>query len=98
MEKSLSYRLAIGIAAVIIVVTAITAAAQTRRKPAKRPPVCGNPNVTCGGDITFQPYQLPFRIPRNAVIYDTDLFYALILKSVPSPEESCDNFIPEPER
>jgi len=72
--------------------------AQTRRKPAKRPPVCGNPNVSCGGEITFQPNELPFRIPRNAVIYDTDLFYAVILRSVPSPEESCDNFIPEPER
>ena len=73
-------------------------AAQTRRKPAKRPPVCGNPNVTCGGEIPFQPYDLPFRIPRNAVIYDTDLFYAVILRSVQSPQDSCDNFIPEPER
>jgi hypothetical protein len=72
--------------------------AQTRRKPAKRPPVCGNPNVTCGGEITFQPNELPIRIPRKAVIYDSDLFYAVILRSVPSPEESCDNFIPEPER
>ena len=32
------------------------------------------------------------------MIYDSDLFYAVILRSVPSPEESCDNFIPEPER
>ena len=74
------------------------AVAQTRRKPAKHPQVCGNPNVTCGGQVTFQPNELPFRIPPKAVIYDTDLFYAVILRSVPSPEESCDNFIPEPER
>jgi len=80
------------------VMCATFAGAQTRRKPAKRPPVCGNPNFTCGGEITFPPYDLPFRIPRNAVIYDTDLFYAVILRSVPSAEESCDNFIPEPER
>ena len=72
--------------------------AQTRRKPTKRPPVCGNPNVTCGGGITFQPNELPIRLPRNAVIFDSDFFYAVILRSVPSPEESCDNFIPETER
>ena len=80
------------------VLASTVAIAQTRRKPTKRPPVCGNPNVTCGGEVTFQPNELPFRIPKNAVIYDTDLFYAVILRSVPSPEESCDNFIPEPER
>jgi hypothetical protein len=75
-----------------------SSSAQTRRKPAKRPAVCGNPNVTCGGEVTFQPNELPFRIPKNAVIYDTGLFYAVILRSVSSPEDSCDNFIPEPER
>jgi hypothetical protein len=88
----------IALAAAAVISAIVTADAQTRRKPAKRPPVCGNPNVTCGGEITFQPYDLPFRIPKNAVIYDTDLFYAVILRSAPSPEESCDNFIPEPER
>ena len=82
----------------IVAFAAAVSQAQTRRKPAKRPAVCGNPNFTCGGEVTFQPHELPFRIPKNAVIYDTDLFYAVILRSVTSPEESCDNFIPEPER
>ena len=76
---------------------AFTAEAQ-KRKPAKRLTVCGNPNVTCPSEITFEPHDLPFRFPQNAVIYDTELFYAVILKSVPSPADSCDNFIPEPER
>jgi hypothetical protein len=79
------------------ILVASSAFAQTR-KAAKRPAVCGNPNVTCGGEVTFQPNELPFRIPKSAVIYDTDLFYAVILRSVASPEENCDNFIPEPER
>jgi hypothetical protein len=83
---------------VAVTLIASSSFAQTRRKPAKRPAVCGNPNVSCGGEVTFQPNELPFRIPKNAVIYDTDLFYAVILRSVPSPEENCDNFIPEPER
>jgi len=37
-------------------------------------------------------------MPQSAVIYDTDLFYAVILKSVPSPADNCDNYIPEPDR
>jgi len=90
--------LAIGFAIATVVVAVVTAPAQTKRKPAKHPPVCGNPNLTCGGGITFQPNELPIRLPRNAVIFDSDFFYAVILRSVPSPEESCDNFIPEPER
>src|SRR5438093_10077366 len=98
MQTSLIRGLMIALAAAVVISAVVTADAQTRRKPAKRPPVCGNPNVTCGGEVTFQPNELPFRIPKNAVIYDTDLFYAVILRSVPSPEESCDNFIPEPER
>ena len=81
-----------------LVLVAANSLAQTRRKPVKRPPVCGNPNVTCGGDITFQPNELPIRLPKNAVIFESDFFYAVILRSVPSPEESCDNFIPEPDR
>jgi hypothetical protein len=72
--------------------------AQRRRQPTKHPAICGNPNLTCPSVIKWEPYVLPFRLPANAVIYDTDLFYAVILRSVPSPVDSCDNFIPEPER
>jgi hypothetical protein len=69
-----------------------------KRKPAKHLSVCGNPNLTCPSQIQFEPHDLPFRFPQNAVIFDTELFYAVILRSVLSPPDSCDNFIPEPER
>jgi hypothetical protein len=72
--------------------------AQKRRPPIKHLGVCGNPNVTCPTAATFEPYDLPFRMPANAVIYDTELFYAIILRSESVPRDSCDNFIPEPER
>lgn len=39
-----------------------------------------------------------FRLPQDAVIYDTELFYAVILKSVSTKGDNCDNYIPEPER
>lgn len=76
----------------------VCSTAQTHRKPVNRPAVCGNPNVTCPTAFTFEAYDLPFRLPQNAVIYDTELFYAVILKSVSSPPDNCDNYIPEPER
>jgi hypothetical protein len=76
--------------------TVDTAAQKSRAK--KYLTVCGNPNVSCPSEIKFEPYQLPFRFPQNAVIYDTELFYAIVLRSVPAPPDNCDNFIPEPDR
>jgi hypothetical protein len=72
--------------------------AQKRRPPVKHLSVCGNPNVSCPSQATFEPHDLPFRLPRNAVIYDTELFYAIILKSVSTTNDNCDNYIAEPER
>jgi hypothetical protein len=100
IEKQLLRTMFVSTVAAIITLVLFTAgsAAQTRRKPVKYAPVCGNPNVTCGTQGTSQPHELPIRWPRNAVIYESELFYAVILRSAPTPEESCDNFIPEPER
>jgi hypothetical protein len=69
-----------------------------RRRPARHASVCGNPMAPCKTTATFQPNDLPFRVPQNAVIYDTELFYAIILKSVGTSEEDCDVFVPESER
>jgi hypothetical protein len=60
--------------------------------------ICGNPSVPCKTRATFQPNDLPFRVPKNAVIYDTELFYAIILKSVGTSAEDCEVFVPENER
>lgn len=75
-----------------------SAAAQRRRGPVKRLAICGNPTVPCKSVATFEPYDLPFRLPENAVIWDTEFFYAIMLKSVKSPADSCDVFVPERER
>ena len=90
----------VGLAALVMVVppTLLTRAAQKHKPVKKYLTVCGNPNVTCTSAFTFNPNDLPFRVPQNAVIYDTELFYAVILRSVPSPPDNCDNYIPEPER
>lgn len=96
--RSVHVRLALLVAAITTLMTFPSNTPAKKRKPAKHLSVCGNPNVTCPSQIQFEPYNLPFRFPQNAVIYDTELFYAVMLRSVPSPSDSCDNFIPEPER
>lgn len=60
--------------------------------------ICGNPKLPCRSEITFQPWDLPFRSPRSAVIYDTELFFAVVLKSVAAPDDNCDIFVSENER
>ena len=64
-------------------------------------PVCGDPTLRCRtGDINFPPHNLPFQIPRNAVIWETELFYAVILKSIRVADEygECETFVSEDER
>lgn len=73
-------------------------AAQKKRRAVKHLTVCGNPNVSCPSVMKFEPYVLPFRMPANAVIYDTEVFYAVVLRSVPTSRDNCDNYVPEPER
>ena len=65
---------------------------------AKKGAICGNPTVACKTSVPFQPHDLPFRVPGNAVIFDTELFYAVILKSVAAGPDDCDVFVPEKER
>lgn len=72
--------------------------AAQKRRPGRHRSICGDPTASCKTSATFQPYDLPFRLPANAVIWDTDLFYAVVLKSVSVPSDNCDIFTPESER
>ena len=85
---------------VLLGLLAVGGAAAQRLKAARLGAVCGDPTVRCPTSIEFQPYQLPFRIPRNAVIWETEKFYAVILKSVRDESKggNCDIFVPEAER
>ena len=75
---------------------------QRRRAPRKPLPaeICPDPSVPCRTTVTFSPYDLPFRVPANAVIWETEPFYAVILKSVgvKADVDDCERFIPEAER
>ncbi|HEX8502242.1 MAG TPA: hypothetical protein VF659_16790 [Pyrinomonadaceae bacterium] len=76
------------------------ASAQRRRSVPRPAAVCPDPTVRCRTTVEFQPYQLPFRVPANGIIWETEKFYAVILKSVrdENPRGDCDVFIPEAER
>ena len=84
--------------AIVALTTTVTAQSHAKARRASAAAICGNPKVACKTSVTFQPHDLPFRVPANAVILDTEPFYVVILKGVPANNDSCDVFIPEPER
>lgn len=84
--------------AVAVSLLAAGAAAQNRRgQKIVRGKVCGDPTMNCPGGPNFQPYDLPFHIPKNAVIWESEPFYAVIIKSMKAGE-NCEAFVPEEER
>ena len=73
-------------------------AGQSHVKTRARGSICGNPLVACKTSVTFEPHDLQFRVPKNSVIFDTELFYAVILKSITVADYDCEKFVPESER
>jgi len=78
--------------------SAVAAQSQAKFRRAKASAICGNPRMRCNTSVEFEPFDLPFRVPKNAVIFDTELFYAVILKSVAVGDNDCDTFVSENER
>lgn len=61
--------------------------------------VCGDPTAACKSASDFQPYELAFELPKNPLIFDSELFYAVILKSVKTKTETdCQTAFSEEER
>ena len=96
--KSRSIHIAFAFAVVAAATLIGDNASGQRKRPIRHASLCGNPTLPCKTTATFEPYALPFRLPESAVIYDTELFYAIILKSVKAPNDNCDIFVPESER
>ena len=89
------------ICAVVFGLVACVAPVSAQRRAKQRYWVlCPDPTVACRTSVEFQPYNLQFRVPETAVIYETEPFYAVILKSVrdPSKGNDCNVFVPEAER
>ncbi len=97
ISSTLLRRLACGFAAVTVVTLIDASTPGQRRRSTTHAAICGNPKISCQTIATFQPNDLPFRVPKNAVIVDTVPFFAIILQSIAS-NDSCDVFIPERDR
>ncbi len=73
--------------------------AQRGKHIPKRPAaICPDPTVRCRTSVEFAPHQLPFVVPPNAAIFETEKFYVVILKSVPDKTQDCTGFVQESER
>ena len=62
--------------------------------------VCGDPTAACKRRENFQPFQLPFEYTSDFHISESQLFYAVILKSVKfDPNgDNCSKLISESDR
>jgi hypothetical protein len=89
-----------GVVLVCLILTGAVAVAQRARRPApQKGTVCGDPTLPCRtGEVKFEPHDLPFRLPARAVIWESETFYAVILKSIKASEDDCQLFVPEDER
>ena len=78
-----------------IVLLYTDAAAQQRRQGK----ICGDPNAPCRGQEQFQPWELTFAFPKNAVIYESEYFYSIILKSGKLKDQNdCEKSFAENDR
>jgi hypothetical protein len=62
--------------------------------------VCGDPTARCSKRQDFQTFELPFEYGNGMAISQSQLFYAVILKSVKLnvDQTNCDKAIPESDR
>ncbi len=90
MRNKFSGAILMGVVAIVCALS-FTVSGEAQRR---RGQVCGDPALRCGTASEFQPHDLSFRIPRNAVIWESELFYAVILESR-NAKNNCDAHIPE---
>ncbi len=98
MGMSFSRVIVIGLMSAIAIVCLLDTAAGQRLRASTHAVICGNPKIACKTVATFGPNDLPFQVPRNAVIVDTVPFYGVILQSMSVNNDSCEVFIPEGDR
>jgi hypothetical protein len=87
-------------ACVGVALSVAASGAQRAKKPIKQPPakVCFDPAAPCPSSVPFEPNDLKFRLPKNAVIYDSEEFYAVVLKTLRVADTDCEKLVTEPER
>lgn len=92
MRKRFLVVILLGVVAVCALSFSMNARAQS-----KRGRICGDPTMRCPDQSDFKPNDLPFHIPKTAVIWESELFYAVILQSI-NAKDNCDAHVSEDER
>ncbi len=81
----------------VLSLVAVASAQRGRGARSRRAIICGDPTARCPISYQgFQPYDLKFDLPETAGIYETQAFYAVILKSLDDP--NCSASFSEEER
>ena len=66
----------------LLVLGLLTVGAVFGQKKPLQGKICGNPNIKCKTDVQlFNTSDIQFEAPRNSTIYESENFYAVILKS-----------------
>ena len=95
MSRTLT--LSIAVLGLLLLPAARPAEAQRgRARREQRGAICGDPTAACKTFATFEPYDLPFRVSERMVIWESEPFYAVVLKSVRNKD--CRRLVPEAER
>lgn len=79
------------------VIDTSAAKAQVKRK-AKLGKLCHNPNAACNTIAQFEPYDMPFEVPEEGGIFESEPFYAVVLRSYKVAGDNDTKYIPESER
>jgi hypothetical protein len=98
MRKAITFGVALLLLACVLAPALAAGAAGQRRPPRRQLALCPDPTVRCRTSYEFKPHQLPFALPENAVLWETEQFYAVVLRSVRDTAQDCSAFIPEGER
>ena len=84
----------------VVAIATILSVETTAQKRASAGRVCGDPTAQCSKRQDFQAFELPFEYGKDMAISQSQLFYAVILKSVKlnADQSNCDKAIPESDR
>lgn len=90
--------------AISLLLVGTTFGQKTKKQKVVGGKICGNPTVKCKTDVdVFQSNDIPFELPKNYIVYQSQPFYAVILKSqvvkdMFGGEENCKAAATEEER
>ena len=83
----------------IVILCILVSAANLYGQKTKYGKICGNPNIKCRTqEIVFEPFEIPFEVPKTYAVYSSESFYAVILQSKSTASPNCANAFSEDKR